>query len=290
VPDTVDVEVLVVSFNSATTLGACLASVERSLPGTPIAIREHGTDPTSASALASLVAAHPSPVRVEHCPANPGFGAGCNALAASSSARYLLFLNPDAEILAAPWSPAESPPTETIIGPLMIDSGHEGAHSGVEYRIRDEIARSWLRRRGRRPQGEGFVSGAALLIDSASFERVGGFDEQYFMFYEDIDLCLRANAIGIGTRIDERWRVRHTGGHSTRSRFGRSLLWSYESATRFHARHGGSLRGYRLYVVADSAMRSVVAALRRRRHHAAAYAHLGRRALADLFGRRPAEG
>ncbi len=279
----VDLEVLVVSYNSADTLGACLASVASTAPGTAVAIREHGTDPGARAHLDELVASYPGNLRVEHDPSNPGFAAGCNALARSSVAGVLLFLNPDAEIVAWPWSSDDPPPRGAIVGPQMVDSGHPGAHSGVHYRVRDEIARSWLRRRGPRPDGEGFVSGAALLVDRDSFERLGGFDEHYFLFYEDIDLCARANERGIPTRIDPRWSVRHSGAHSTMSRFGDSLSWSYESAVRFHGRHGGNLVGYRIYVIADALMRGLVQAARRNRKGVTGYLALARRATRDLL-------
>jgi GT2 family glycosyltransferase len=133
------------------------------------------------------------------------------------------------------------------------------------------------------------VSGAALLVDRASFERVGGFDEGYFLFYEDIDLCLRANAAGVTTVIDPRWQVRHAGAHSTRPRFGASLQWSYESACRFHGSRGSSLAAYRSYVVADAALRALRAAVIRDRDGRGAYVGLLRRAAADLV-RRPSPG
>jgi N-acetylglucosaminyl-diphospho-decaprenol L-rhamnosyltransferase len=278
-----DVEVLVVSYNSADTLAAGLTALERAAPGTPVAVREHGTDPVAAARLDELVAGHPAPVRVERDPSNPGFGAGCNALARNSTATHLLFLNPDAEIVAWPWSADAPPPVGTILGPRMLGSGAPGAHAGVRYRVRDEVARSWLRRTGPLPDGRGFVSGAALLVDRASFELAGGFDERYFLFYEDIDLCLRANERGVATRIDERWTVRHAGAHSTRSRFGDSLQWSYESAIRFHAEHGGRLTGYRAYVVIDAMLRSSLRLLRRDVEGGRAYRRLARRAAGELL-------
>ena len=76
-------------------------------------------------------------VRIEHDPSNPGFGAGCNALARGSDAGWLLFLNPDAEIVAWPWSADDPPPVGAVVGPLMVESGHPGVHSGVGYRFRD---------------------------------------------------------------------------------------------------------------------------------------------------------
>jgi GT2 family glycosyltransferase len=177
-----------------------------------------------------------------------------------------------------PWAD-DPPPTGSIVGPVFDQE--PGDHYGRRYRIVDEIARSWLRRPGRRPDGVGFVSGAALLIDSTAFETIGGFDERYFLFYEDIEFCLRANRLGIPVIVEPGWTVTHERGHSTRSRFGDSLRWSYESACTFHADQHESLTLYRLYVAVDSAARAVVHRLRGRRPTSDAYRALARRAISD---------
>ena len=279
-------EVCIVSFHSAAVLGACLDSIVATIPGVSVAIREHGGDPSDVASLVESRAREAMSIRFEHDPTNPGFGAGCNALAAGSSADHLLFLNPDAEIQSWPWSVASPPPTAAILGPMMLGDGEAGRHAGVGFRIRDEIARSWLRRTGPLPHGRGFVSGAALLVDRGSFAAVGCFDEAYFLFYEDIDLCLRANDHGVTTQVDERWTVRHSGGHSTSERFGQALGWSYASACRFHATHGSNLAAYRIYVTVDALARAAVRAATGRRSMAAGHLALARRAMRDLLTRR----
>lgn len=282
---TIDLEVLIVSYASGAAIETCLASLGDALPDVPIAIREHAADPDELDRVRSLAARHAGPVRVTHDPSNPGFAAGCNALASASSATWLLFLNPDTEVLAWPWSDEQAPPLRHIVGPEMVDSGPDGEHHGVTYRVRDEIARSWLRRRGRAPDGRGFVSGAALLIEASTFAELDGFDEGYFLFYEDIDLCLRANDVGIRTVIDPRWRVRHARRHSTSDRFGDALVWSYESGCRFHGRRGSPVAGYRAYAAADAGARWVRHLAGRDRTRRRAYGALARRALSDLIRR-----
>ena len=277
-----DVEVCIVSYDSVDAIADALGHLERAVPGATVAIREHGHDPIAADRLRRLVDAHTSPIRLEFDPANPGFGAGCNALASTSGAGWLLFLNPDANVVAWPWTADDPPPRGTIVGPLLTGNGPSERHVGTSFSVRDEIARSWLRRVGTRPVGSGFVSGAALLIDRPSFERIGGFDEDYFMFYEDIELCLRANRAGIGTVVDDRWIVDHEGGHSTSKRWGDALVWSYESACRFHGSTGSSVTAYRTYVVADSVLRSLWHRARGRRTRSSEYLGLARRAAADL--------
>jgi GT2 family glycosyltransferase len=273
------VEVLVVSYGSARVIARLLASLANHLPDAPVAIREHAAGPPAVAALEQLAAGHSAPVRVEHDPSNPGFGAGCNALAASSTADFLLFLNPDTELVSWPWNATSSPPPGAVVGPLMVDSGPPGEHYGRRYRIRDEVARSWLRRQPRRPDGSGYVSGAALLVERAAFERIGGFDEGFFLFYEDIDLCLRANAAGYPTLIDDRWTVRHGRHHSTGERFAQSLVWSYQSAVRFHTKYGSPVIAYRAYAVFDSLLRAAFHAVRGRPVEAGAYVALARRVL-----------
>ena len=272
------VEVLVVSYASARAIERLLTSLSTALPDTPVGIREHASDAVHMRALEALAARHTAPVRVEHDPSNPGFAAGCNALASASSAEFLVFLNPDTELVMWPWSESRPPPRRTVVGPVMVDSGPPGEHYGRTYRIRDEIARSWLRRQPLPPEGSGYVSGAALLIERACFESLGGFDPAFFMFYEDIDLCLRANAAGYPTIIEPNWSVRHARRHSTDQRFGEALTWSYESATRFHTKQGSPVHGYHAYVAADSTLRAVRCILRHEARYARAYWRLARRA------------
>ncbi len=293
-----DVEVLIVSYNSATVMDSCLRSIAELLPGARVSVREHGDDLGALDRLSLAASRHDPPIHVDHDPTNPGFGAGCNALAKNSKAEWLLFLNPDAELVTWPWStsgstsgntPASEPP-RAIIGPMMTESGPPGDHYGTTYGIVDEVRRSWLRSRGRRPNGQGFVSGAALLIPAEVFRSIGGFDERYFMFYEDIDLCLRANAAGTRTIVEDDWRVRHQRGHSTKPLFGASLNWSYESACLFHAEHGSSVTIYRAYVVIDSVLRMALHLLRRNRSGRTGYANLARRSANDIISskvRRP---
>jgi GT2 family glycosyltransferase len=104
------------------------------------------------------------------------------------------------------------------------------------------------------------VSGAAILVRRDVFLDLGGFDEGYFMYYEDIDLCMRAGQRGVAVLVQDAWRVEHLGGHSV----GRSTpslraahLRSYQSGRRFHLVHGSSVRGYDILAVVDGVLRAI---------------------------------
>lgn len=283
-PDvTLDVEVMIISYGSASVLVPCLRSIAETVPGARVAIREHAADQGERARLADVAREAGVAARIEHDPSNPGFAAGCNALAHASNATWFLFLNPDAQIRS--WAFDDRPPTgRAVIGPQYTSDAKD--HSGRSYRIRDEVGRSWFRRPGRLPEGRGFVSGAALLVDADSFRTIGGFDEGYFLFYEDIDFCLRANAAGIPTYVDQGWIVQHDRGHSTSERWDDALRWSYESACRFHASRGSPVWAYRCYVVADALLRAGMHLVRGDRSTASAYVSLARRAVNDSVRRR----
>jgi len=66
-------------------------------------------------------------------------------------------------------------------------------------------------------QPVGWVSGGALFCARATFDRVGGFDEQYFLYYEDVDFCHRARKLEIPVLIDPHFSVIHYRGKSQES-------------------------------------------------------------------------
>jgi GT2 family glycosyltransferase len=277
------VEVCIVSFDSAGHISRAVDSVARHIPGASIAVREHGPTGTGADDALAAAARNEVPFRLDADRRNVGFGAGCNALAAGSTAEWLLFLNPDAAITSWPWHPAPGQ-RGRIYGPILSGNGRPGKHYGRSYRIRDEVSRSWLRRTGTEPVGIGFVSGAALLVHSDDFRQLGGFDEGFFMYYEDIDLCLRANAGGVGTFLEHAWRVDHVGMHSTNADRRAALLRSFRSACRFHRNQGERVWLFRSYVVIDAALRWTRAAASRDAPSRRAYASLIRQACSPTSG------
>jgi N-acetylglucosaminyl-diphospho-decaprenol L-rhamnosyltransferase len=92
------------------------------------------------------------------------------------------------------------------------------------------------------PGRVGWISGACFLARRAAFEELGGFDEGYFMFAEDVDLCWRAREGGWGVGTQPAALVTHAEGLSRRRRPYRMLVAHHRSALRFAAK---SARGWR---------------------------------------------
>jgi N-acetylglucosaminyl-diphospho-decaprenol L-rhamnosyltransferase len=220
---------------------------------------------------------------------NLGYGAGANrGLAATSDADVVLVCNPDLQLhpgavehlLAA----LDAHPEWAIVGPRIVDPTGTVYPSVREFPSMVDAAGhallALLRPDNRfsrryRPLDAGgderravdWVSGACFCARRSALEELGGFDESYFMFAEDMDLCWRAHQAGWGVGVEPAAVVTHVEGVSRRRHPYRMLVAHHRSALRFAARRAkgpehlalplaGAVLGVRLVVaVADQALR-----------------------------------
>jgi len=157
-----------------------------------------------------------------HSESNLGFASGNNLGARSAETPYLIFLNPDAfpdpDWFATLIAVAESYPQAGAIGclqrregaPGVLDGAGDVLHaSGLAYRA------GYGKRWQAPPLGESFSAcGAAMLVRREAFEAIGGFDERYFCFFEDVDLCFRLRLAGWRVLQSPDAIVSHVGGGS----------------------------------------------------------------------------
>jgi N-acetylglucosaminyl-diphospho-decaprenol L-rhamnosyltransferase len=166
--------------------------------------------------------------------ANPGFGAANNAGIEQVGAPVTVLLNPDCELLdgsLARLAAAAAAGPDRLWVPRLLEAdgalqrsahplpGTLGAllpalvHPAVLPRALRERAEPF---RAERPRTVGWAIAACLAARTEVLRRLGPFDPRQFLFFEDMDLCLRARAAGIPTVLDPGVRVRHAGGHATR--------------------------------------------------------------------------
>ena len=249
------VETCIVTYGSAVTAIRAVESLRALGPGARVAIHDNTPTPLDLHRVREVVKSLGLAFRAEHCPDNCGFSRGCNALAQSSTSDLLLFLNPDAELVEWPDHLAVQA-SRSIVGPIVEDDrGRPMKTFGQKRTIGEEFLIRWARIRPRVPAGKGYVSGAALLVPRDVFAELGGFDESFFMYYEDIDLCVRANHSGIPVGVDSAWIVRHQGGHAAGRDQGTALIRSYESAVHFYSKHGMDVGLYRRLCRIDATMK-----------------------------------
>ncbi|MGH9101122.1 MAG: glycosyltransferase family 2 protein, partial [Acidimicrobiales bacterium] len=187
---------------------------------------------------------------------NLGYGAGANrGIAASGGSEYLLVCNPDLRIhpgaVATLTAALDAHPDWAIVGPRIVDTAGEVYPSVRRFpsmtdaaghallallRPDNRFSRRYRDRIGEEPRAVDWVSGACFCARRSALEELGGFDEAYFMFAEDIDLCWRAGRAGWGVGVEPHAVVTHVHGASRRRHPYRMLVAHHRSALRFQAR------------------------------------------------------
>lgn len=165
---------------------------------------------------------------------NTGFGAGCNlgaAAALAEGAEVLLFLNPDATIDAESavrlMTAVEAEPL-LLAGPTVLGPDGEIASAGLDLDLETGTMRPW-RRRAEHPGADTlpWVTGACFAVTRELWERVGGFDERYFLYWEDVDLCARVQAAGGRVAVVDGATATHSGGGTQRAEGSRAKSPAY---------------------------------------------------------------
>jgi GT2 family glycosyltransferase len=209
------VAVQVVNYKTRAYLERCLASVVADLAELPAEI--HVLDNASGDDLSAF---ETQQCTVHASDRNLGFGAGHNLLASFTEAEYLLILNPDVEfvepdtvrrLLASIRQPGVA-----AVGPKLVmdDGAAQRWDHGRLHGVRAQIsyrggASHW--REGSVREDVAWVSGAVMLVERAAFDAVGGFDERFFLYKEDEDLCLRIREAGGRVSYEPSIAVRHFG-------------------------------------------------------------------------------
>ena len=205
---------------------------------------------------------------------NVGFAKACNKLALESLGSRLIFLNPDTQTISFKREGHES---SRVLGATVLNpNGDMEGTFGRSRSVRDEIKLRWLRIAAPCPVGVGYVSGAALSVDRDAFLSVGGFDEKFFMYFEDIDLCFRLNDAGLSVSVDDNWLLTHIGGSAATLVKTLSALRSLDSSIYFHTKWGNAVVVYRVFSLLDAVLRVIVWGVKRDADSRRAYQSLVR--------------
>jgi len=259
-PSSPRVSVVLVNFNDRQHLEACLSSLR--MGASPLAYDVTLVDNASADGSAEMAASRFPEVRLIRNTVNVGFGRANNQAAAESRAEFLLFLNTDtvmgAGAVAALVKEMQRDSRAGAAGPALIRA--PGRYQVSFGRRVDFLAqllqktvinpyRKIQLRFARKTRKTGWLSAACLLCRREAFAAVGGFDERFFIYFEDIDLCFRMRKAGWRLLHVPSARVVHEGGATTRPRFSSSRLEYRRSQVLFYEKNNSRtslalLRGY----------------------------------------------
>jgi N-acetylglucosaminyl-diphospho-decaprenol L-rhamnosyltransferase len=250
--------VVIVSFEGRDTLLAGLDALRTraSFPLEIVVVDNASTDESAAAVRAR----HPDALVIANAE-NVGFARACNQGWRASRAPHVLFLNPDAEVAPGavealvslleerPEVGAAGPRTRGTDGTIQVSTGpdltplaefrHRRLVLGVARREAQALAEAEvLHAREHEPA---WVSGSCLVARRAALEEVGGFDEGFFLYEEDADLCRRLREAGWGIVFTPEAEVRHHLGRSMSKAPRRARLEYHRSHRLYYRRHNGPL-------------------------------------------------
>lgn len=252
-----DLDVVIVNWNGGTLLRDCLAGIAASEGAEGIAVTV--VDNASTDASLDRLPVLPGPFRLIRNGTNLGFGRACNQGAAVGSAPAILFLNPDARVepcaLVRARAALLSEPGWGIVGARLREMDGVTARScaraptpsGMLGRafaldrlglVRPHFLLEWDHGDDRAVDQ---VMGAFLMIRRDLFEALRGFDERFFVYYEDVDLCLRARQAGYAVRHLAGVSARHLGQGTTRQARAQRLFYILRSEILYAGKHHGRL-------------------------------------------------
>lgn len=256
-----EVAVIIVTYRSAAFTIACLQSLqaERSKPALNVRaiVVDNASGDFAEIARAIEHKQWSSWVTLIEAPINGGFAYGNNlGIQHACAARipsYFFLLNPDTEVragaVAALVEFLEAHPEAGIAGPSFEkEDGHDWKiafhfptilgelEQGLNLGLTTWLLKRWAvaRQMGDRSAAVDWVSGAAMMIRPEVFATVGGMDENYFLFFEETDLCRRMRRAGFTAWYVPESRVMHIGGVTTKIRERRPSHW-FDSRRRYFA-------------------------------------------------------
>lgn len=259
-PSTPEITALLVNFNAGAELCRALQSLVDDMGGRPwegVVIDNASTDGSAEIALDFGPA-----VTLVRNAGNVGFGRGINQGLARARAPFVLIMNPDCrlELGAIDRLAGElaGRPDCAIVGPRILDPDgtEQGSARGDPDMLTGVFGRSAALRRlfpalavsernvvpstSVPPGGSlavDWLSGACMLARASALVSVGGFDERYFLYWEDADLCRRLRSAGLEIRYVPAATAVHQVGQSSRTARGPSIRAFHESAYLYYATH-----------------------------------------------------
>lgn len=229
---------IIINHNSQDYLPACLTSVKNNFRNIDFEIIIVNNDNSFFD--------YPE-AKIINSEINKGFGSACNLGAQNAKGKILCFLNPDTEILNDIKKTTDYFDThkETgIIGPKLITednkvelwcAGHEISFWNL---IRNNLGISKSKKiwNSKLSIECDRVSGTCLFVRKKLFDILNGFDEKFFMYFEDDDLCKRIKQKGYKVIYFPELSVRHFGGKSFSSKFKQKKLF-YKSMFYYFKKH-----------------------------------------------------
>jgi GT2 family glycosyltransferase len=250
-----ELSIVIPVFNQVAYTKQCVESLLKDASSSPVPYEVIVVDNASTDETSAYLESVNSRVRSKRNPANLGFGPACNVGAKLAQGRFLVFLNNDTVPLNHWIEPCiqrlKSDEDIGIVGNKLIYPDGTIQHGGIEFVSRKAPPLShWPVHRFRGLPAHhpaalesaevGAITGACLFIKRELFWSVGGFTEDYVMYFEDVDLNLKIRKLGKKIVYEPRSHVVHFESKSTSQREGNELF--LKAAQIFYTRWAPELK------------------------------------------------
>ncbi len=247
-----ELSIILVNYNDRAGLGRCLHSLEKEARdiGAEVVV----VDNNSRDGSQDLVQNSFPWTRLILNSENLGYARANNRGIRESRGKFVLLLNPDTVVppgaLTALLTEFKARPETAAIGPALVhENGSFQVSFGRKVSFLSELVQKSIRnpyykirlKTAAEARETGWLSGACLLVRRLALEEAGLFDENFFLFFEDIDLCLRLRQKGFRLVFDPRVKVYHAGGASTSRQRLASRLEYRRSQVYFYRKHNSRL-------------------------------------------------
>jgi len=256
-----EVTIIIVNHNNRLHLEDCLSSLQEG--ATPMDCALLVVDNNSSDGSQDLIRRRFPEIELISNGENLGFARANNQAIEQSRTHFYIFLNPDTHVstgaLSMMLQEVKIHPTVDAVGPALLKGENRYQISfGRSVSFGSQVIQKcflnpyyYLRlKRGLDKKEVGWLSGACLLVRREALERVGLFDEKFFLYFEDIDLCMRIRRSGQRLIYLPTARVFHKGGASTSLDKISSRFEYRKSQLYFYRKHNSriSLQLLRLYL------------------------------------------
>lgn len=192
---------------------------------------------------------------------NKGFGAACNIGASHAKSKNLIFLNPDTKVFKKTLNDAliffENNPDITVLGCQQVDENNNILRTCTLFitpyryiiktfnldKLFPAIFKSYLLRQWNHKDSRyvSHVMGSFYMIRKEFFVKLNGFDESFFMYYEDADLSKRILNTGGRIYFNTNFKIYHEGGGASKSVKAQRLFYSLDAILIFSKKHNSHL-------------------------------------------------
>lgn len=248
------IAVCIVNYNTCDLLRSCLASVSNNNGDEIWVIDNHSSDGSR-----GMVRGEFPTVELVENENNMGFGAAADLAISLCKAPYVLLLNSDTllhkDTLDRLSEYLDKNPGVGLVGPritningtlqpscfpiptplqIFLDMSHMNQLISQIPSVREQNYRTWSHSGDRAVP---WVQGSALAIRREAYDAVGGFDKAFFMYYEEVDLCLRMSNAGWEVHFSPVTEVIHIGAASTDQVWAEMELQYFKSLALFYRKH-----------------------------------------------------